>query len=70
MANSDLSLSAATIDLMKTSGEDWVLANLNVVGYYRVNYDQDNWDKLLSVLSTNPEVWYSCMMYDGLFELE
>lgn len=58
MANSDLPLPVATFDLMKTSGDDWVLANLGVVGYYRVNYDQDNWEKLLSALSTNHEVWY------------
>uniref|UniRef100_A0A8P4K941 Aminopeptidase n=1 Tax=Dicentrarchus labrax TaxID=13489 RepID=A0A8P4K941_DICLA len=32
---------------------DWVLANINVVGYYRVNYDQGNWERLLGVLSTN-----------------
>uniref|UniRef100_A0A671V2U9 Aminopeptidase n=1 Tax=Sparus aurata TaxID=8175 RepID=A0A671V2U9_SPAAU len=40
---------------MKASGEDWVLANLNVVGYYRVNYDVNNWRKLLTALSTNHE---------------
>lgn len=45
--------SVATIDIMKTSGADWVLANLNVVGYYRVNYDQANWNRLLNVLSDN-----------------
>uniref|UniRef100_A0AAQ4Q568 Aminopeptidase n=1 Tax=Gasterosteus aculeatus aculeatus TaxID=481459 RepID=A0AAQ4Q568_GASAC len=30
---------------------DWVLANLNVVGYYRVNYDLGNWNRLVEVLS-------------------
>ncbi|XP_068595878.1 aminopeptidase Ey-like [Brachionichthys hirsutus] len=44
---------SATMDVMRTSGTDWVLANLNVVGYYRVNYDQVNWDKLLNILGTN-----------------
>ncbi|CAL8262787.1 unnamed protein product [Merluccius merluccius] len=39
--------------LMQVSGEDWVLANLDTVGYYRVNYDQGNWDRLLKVLITN-----------------
>ncbi|XP_068432801.1 aminopeptidase N-like [Clinocottus analis] len=39
--------------LMRVSGEDWVLANTNVVGYFRVNYDLDNWDRLLSLLNTN-----------------
>ncbi|XP_019733792.1 aminopeptidase N-like isoform X2 [Hippocampus comes] len=41
-----------TVESMKLTGSDWLLANLNVVGYYRVNYDQGNWDRLLEVLST------------------
>lgn len=48
--------SAATVDAMKAVGEEWVLANINVLGYYRVNYDQGNWDRLLDVLGTNHEV--------------
>lgn len=48
--------SVATFGKMKVSGDDWVLANLNVVGYYRVNYDMVNWGKLLTALSTNHEV--------------
>lgn len=35
------------------AGTDWVLVNHNVVGYYRVNYDQNNWHKLLQTLDTN-----------------
>lgn len=42
-----------TNSLMRVSGDDWVLANTNVVGYFRVNYDLDNWDRLLFLLSTN-----------------
>ncbi|XP_019935929.2 aminopeptidase N-like isoform X1 [Paralichthys olivaceus] len=42
-----------TNSLMRVSGNDWVLANTNVSGYFRVNYDRDNWDRLLSLLSTN-----------------
>lgn len=42
---------------MKVTGaSDWVLANRDVVGYYRVNYDAANWEKLLTVLSNNHEV--------------
>uniref|UniRef100_A0A671Y3W1 Aminopeptidase n=1 Tax=Sparus aurata TaxID=8175 RepID=A0A671Y3W1_SPAAU len=42
--------------LMRVSGEDWVLANINVSGYFRVNYDLDNWDRLLSLLNTDHQV--------------
>uniref|UniRef100_A0A8D3D2U2 Alanyl (membrane) aminopeptidase a n=1 Tax=Scophthalmus maximus TaxID=52904 RepID=A0A8D3D2U2_SCOMX len=39
--------------LQKTvSGHDWVLANTNVSGYFRVNYDLDNWGRLaLSIIN-------------------
>ncbi|XP_029948845.1 aminopeptidase N-like [Salarias fasciatus] len=38
---------------MSASGSDWVLANTNVSGYFRVNYDLDNWDRLLTLLNTH-----------------
>lgn len=41
---------------MRVSGEDWVLANTNVSGYFRVNYDLNNWHRLLSLLNTNHQV--------------
>lgn len=41
---------------MKVSKNEWVLANLNVSGYFRVNYDLGNWDRLLSQLDSNHEV--------------
>ncbi|XP_077630478.1 aminopeptidase N [Crocuta crocuta] len=37
-------------DLFKTTANDWVLLNLNVTGYYVVNYDNDNWQKILDHL--------------------
>uniref|UniRef100_A0A6Q2YEI1 Aminopeptidase n=1 Tax=Esox lucius TaxID=8010 RepID=A0A6Q2YEI1_ESOLU len=40
---------------MKVIENEWVLANLNVSGYYRVNYDVPNWERLLNVLNTTPE---------------
>uniref|UniRef100_A0A672HE93 Aminopeptidase n=1 Tax=Salarias fasciatus TaxID=181472 RepID=A0A672HE93_SALFA len=40
---------------MKLGGSDWVLLNLNMSGYYRVNYDDGNWDRLLNTLSNNHE---------------
>ncbi|KAK6288401.1 hypothetical protein J4Q44_G00389000 [Coregonus suidteri] len=45
--------------LMKTCmGQDLTgfLANLNVSGYYRVNYDMDNWERLLNQLTTDHTV--------------
>lgn len=44
---------------MKADGTNWVLANHNMVGYYRVNYDDGNWQQLLNTLSTNHVVEYS-----------
>ncbi|XP_054476640.1 aminopeptidase N-like isoform X1 [Anoplopoma fimbria] len=44
---------SATINEMKVSGADWVLANLDVVGYYRVNYDLANWNRLINELGIN-----------------
>lgn len=38
---------------MKVSGNNWVLANTNVSGYFRVNYDPENWDRLIVLLSSN-----------------
>ncbi|MCI4383273.1 hypothetical protein PGIGA_G00024610 [Pangasianodon gigas] len=38
---------------LKPGKEEWVLANLNVSGYYRVNYDIENWKRLLDQLTTN-----------------
>ncbi|KAM7396135.1 hypothetical protein PAMP_019203 [Pampus punctatissimus] len=48
-----LTSKTATFEDMKVSGADWVVVNHNVVGYYRVNYDQGNWNRLLTALSTN-----------------
>ncbi|XP_069481323.1 aminopeptidase N-like isoform X2 [Ambystoma mexicanum] len=36
---------------------DWILANLNVTGYYRVNYDQENWRRLIRQLDTDHRVF-------------
>ncbi|XP_062381418.1 aminopeptidase Ey-like [Sardina pilchardus] len=36
---------------MKTS--EWILANLNVDGFYRVNYDDGNWERLSAELQSD-----------------
>ncbi|XP_041794551.1 aminopeptidase Ey [Chelmon rostratus] len=40
---------------MKSDGW-WVLANINVTGYYRVNYDDENWEQLLAQLNSEHQV--------------
>ncbi|NWQ94769.1 AMPN Aminopeptidase, partial [Burhinus bistriatus] len=42
-----------TNDTFKVGSGSWLLLNLNVSGYFRVNYNPENWDQLLSQLSTN-----------------
>uniref|UniRef100_A0A8B9BQ89 Aminopeptidase n=1 Tax=Anser brachyrhynchus TaxID=132585 RepID=A0A8B9BQ89_9AVES len=37
----------------KVDGSNWLLLNLNVSGYFRVNYNQENWDQLLLQLSSD-----------------
>lgn len=39
------------------SGGLWVLANVNVTGYYRVNYDLGNWERLLAQLDEEHKVY-------------
>ncbi|XP_062381475.1 aminopeptidase N-like [Sardina pilchardus] len=41
-------------EAMRTDSE-WVLANIHMSGYYRVNYDLDNWHRLLVQLGANHE---------------
>lgn len=41
---------------MKVSKNEWVLANLHVSGYFRVNYDLGNWERLLSQLESDHQV--------------
>ncbi|XP_013014240.1 aminopeptidase N [Cavia porcellus] len=40
----------------QTSGNQWVLLNINVTGYYLVNYDENNWKKIQAQLESNPSV--------------
>lgn len=53
-------VSLGTNNQMRASGREWVLANTNISGYYRVNYDLDNWDRLLTLLDNNHRVSHKC----------
>ncbi|NXJ20581.1 AMPN Aminopeptidase, partial [Dicrurus megarhynchus] len=41
----------------KLNSPSWLLLNLNVSGYFRVNYNQENWDQLLNQLGTDHKVF-------------
>ncbi|XP_048828516.1 alanyl (membrane) aminopeptidase-like b [Brienomyrus brachyistius] len=39
----------------RTVKDQWLLANVDYTGYYRVNYNLENWEKLLKQLEMNPQ---------------
>ncbi|XP_041853579.1 alanyl (membrane) aminopeptidase a isoform X2 [Melanotaenia boesemani] len=41
-------------EFISKSGE-WILANINCAGYYRVNYNLENWKRLLTQLEKDPD---------------
>ncbi|NXT88770.1 AMPN Aminopeptidase, partial [Anhinga rufa] len=43
-------------DQFKVGNSSWLLLNVNVTGYFRVNYNQENWDQLLNQLSSNHQI--------------
>ncbi|XP_006822182.1 aminopeptidase N-like [Saccoglossus kowalevskii] len=47
---------SARFDLTGARESDWFLVNINQMGYYRVNYDNDNWSKLINQLKTKHSV--------------
>ena len=38
---------------VETNEDDWIIGNLKHAGWYRVNYDQNNWNLLIKQLNTN-----------------
>lgn len=45
-----------TNNSFKIDRPDWLLLNINVTGYFRVNYNQENWNQLLNQLETDHKV--------------
>nr|XP_019935919.1 PREDICTED: aminopeptidase Ey-like isoform X1 [Paralichthys olivaceus] len=35
-----------------TSADEWLVANIDMKGFYRVNYDSENWERLIAKLSS------------------
>lgn len=50
-----LTAKEATNSDFKIAPGEWLVANINMTGFYRVNYDNENWERLLNSLSTNHE---------------
>ncbi|KAE8296862.1 Aminopeptidase Ey [Larimichthys crocea] len=51
-----MELEAENLDMRVHDSADWVLANINVIGYYRVNYDLGNWERLLIQLKSEHKI--------------
>lgn len=41
---------------MVLDSSGWLLANVDMKGFYRVNYDSEHWERLLSILTSRPQV--------------
>lgn len=51
----------------RLNSSTWLLLNLNVTGYFRVNYNQENWDQLLNQLDTDHKVQgWSALLWDPI----
>ncbi|XP_033847513.1 aminopeptidase Ey-like [Periophthalmus magnuspinnatus] len=57
---------------IQTAPNEWLVANINMKGFYRVNYDSVNWERILTQLSTKPEdipVINRALLIDDAFNL-
>lgn len=58
--------------MLPQSDDDWMLVNLGQVGYYRVNYDQNNWRLLVKQLNDDHQAIGTtnrAQLLDDIFEL-
>ena len=47
-----------SVSISGVSDQGWVLGNVKQMGYYRVNYDLDNWERLITQLQSDHTVGY------------
>ncbi|RXG71853.1 hypothetical protein Avbf_01373 [Armadillidium vulgare] len=52
-----MSPSETTKTIQNAAIGNWIIVNLNQVGYYRVNYDNKNWKDITEQLSKDPNVF-------------
>uniref|UniRef100_G3PPF5 Aminopeptidase n=1 Tax=Gasterosteus aculeatus aculeatus TaxID=481459 RepID=G3PPF5_GASAC len=67
-----LNKEATNTNVTLAGTDDWLVANIKMKGFYRVNYDSDNWERLLTKLSTDhraiPEI-NRAQLIDDAFNL-
>ena len=51
-----ISIQTETNTNMTLGANEWLVANINMKGFYRVNYDSENWKRLLEKLSSKHQV--------------
>lgn len=49
----NLTDSRIEVELTEENKNKWIFANIDFLGYYRVNYDSANWLKLIAQLKKN-----------------
>ncbi|XP_070545825.1 aminopeptidase N-like isoform X2 [Ptychodera flava] len=57
MMDPEVNDGAVELDLSGSNGNEWILANIDQYGYYRVNYEGDNWVKLIQQLNSDHSVF-------------
>ena len=49
-------VSVSSDKIPSPSGNEWIVGNLQYLGYYLVNYDERNWNAIIDQLKTDPSV--------------
>ncbi|XP_075168274.1 aminopeptidase N [Haematobia irritans] len=49
-----LNVSSTTVSDQKINKDDWLILNKQSTGYYRINYDNENWHKIIDGLINHP----------------